>query len=84
MSLCRAAGDLLDSFLAVARNDLEPGLAVHDCCRGHRSALRFQTKRAQARFSSLLTLFVGPLGIEPSLHAPEACVLPVYDGPNGF
>ena len=22
---------------------------------------------------------VGILGIEPSLHAPEACVLPVYD-----
>ena len=24
---------------------------------------------------------VGLLGIEPSLHAPEACVLPVYDSP---
>ena len=27
------------------------------------------------------TKIVGPLGIEPSLHAPEACVLPVYYGP---
>lgn len=24
---------------------------------------------------------VGPSGIEPDLHAPEACVLPVYYGP---
>ena len=24
---------------------------------------------------------VGPPGIEPGLHAPEACVLPVYYGP---
>ena len=27
---------------------------------------------------------VGVLGIEPSLHAPEACVLPVYDTPPSF
>ena len=25
---------------------------------------------------------VGLLGIEPSLHPPEGCVLPVYDSPN--
>ena len=25
---------------------------------------------------------VGPPGIEPGLHAPHACVLPVYDSPN--
>ncbi len=30
-----------------------------------------------------LLLFVGLLGIEPSLHAPEACVLPVYYSPSG-
>ena len=29
----------------------------------------------------MMRFFVGPLGIEPSLHAPEACVLPVYYGP---
>ena len=27
---------------------------------------------------------VGILGIEPSLHAPEACVLPVYDIPKNL
>ena len=27
---------------------------------------------------------VGPPGIEPGLYAPEAHVLPVYYGPNGF
>ena len=26
-------------------------------------------------------LLVGVLGIEPSLHEPESCVLPVYDTP---
>ncbi|TSC70704.1 MAG: hypothetical protein G01um101449_291 [Parcubacteria group bacterium Gr01-1014_49] len=25
---------------------------------------------------------VGPPGIEPGLHAPEACVLPAYSGPT--
>src|SRR3989338_10573318 len=64
----------------------------------HRSALRFQTQCAQAHCSSLFTpwkqkqlrqladrlllFFVGLLGIEPSLHAPKACVLPVYDSPS--
>lgn len=27
-------------------------------------------------------LSVGALGIEPNLHAPEACVLPVYYAPR--
>ena len=26
-------------------------------------------------------ILVGVLGIEPSRHAPKACVLPVYDTP---
>ena len=26
-------------------------------------------------------MLVGPPGIEPGLHAPEACVLPAYSGP---
>ncbi len=28
------------------------------------------------------SLLVGVLGIEPSLHEPESCVLPVYDTPS--
>ena len=32
-----------------------------------------------------LQAHVGALGIEPNLHAPEACVLPVYYAPyNNF
>jgi hypothetical protein len=37
---------------------------------------------ANAAFYHLTTGPVGLLGIEPSLHAPEACVLPVYDSPK--
>lgn len=31
---------------------------------------------------SISNYFVGLLGIEPSLHAPEACVLPAYSTPS--
>ena len=32
--------------------------------------------------NGLYCVYVGLLGIEPSLYAPEAYVLPVYDSPN--
>src|SRR3989338_5559190 len=34
------------------------------------------------RQPALLKSSFGPPGIEPGLHAPEACVLPVYYGPK--
>src|SRR3990167_2383283 len=41
-------------------------------------AMRTTTIRQPA----LLKSSFGPPGIEPGLHAPEACVLPVYYGPK--
>ena len=35
-----------------------------------------------ANFSTLYKPLVGLLGIEPSLRAPEACVLPAYSSPS--
>ena len=43
----------------------------------HRCGFQFPTN---ASHFSPLTSF-GPPGIEPGLHAPEACVLPAYSGP---
>lgn len=38
------------------------------------------TKNKNAKKAFLFS--VGVLGIEPSQHAPKACVLPVYDTPK--
>lgn len=44
----------------------------------------FDSRHKQSRFACCVPpslRSVGPPGIEPGLHAPEACVLPAYSGP---
>lgn len=37
---------------------------------------------AKIMINEFILIFVGVLGIEPSLHAPKARVLPIYDTPS--
>ncbi len=51
----------------------------------HQNCRQFRTGRVGpgSHTSSLVPLFsIGPLGIEPSPHAPKACILPIYYGPS--
>ncbi len=50
-SVCRAAGNPLNSSLTVARDGFEPGLAVPMYSSGHRCALRFRTLRSSAELT---------------------------------
>ncbi len=71
-------GLALDSRRAVARLGLGTGsrLALLD---SQRSAVQFPSIRCAYLRPSLR---FGPPGIEPGLHPPHGCVLPVYYGPS--
>ena len=47
-----------------------------------RKSLSISQRKQINLLSPSLTTF-GPLGIEPSLQTPHACVLPIYYGPTG-
>ena len=70
---------------AVALRLLNPNLskAVCSCLDSnpvyiHPMDAYYRYTTARLTYITILKLLVGMLGIEPSLHAPEACVLPVY------
>ena len=55
--------------------------STENSCSGVQFPIRADTKTASIRIDAVF-VSVGLLGIEPSLYAPEAHVLPVYDSPS--